>query len=1111
MSFPRKAANRRSTSGGVAPLRARFGLGMTLAAVVGCGDAGSPTPALGDHRHELTSGKGFQSSSTKFTGPHSYAQLGVSLAGLGDVNGDGFEDLAVGAPFYDPFNQALNYGRFYLYFGSAAGLSATKAQIVDGDQQDQYRGNVVRAGDVNGDGYADAFVQGELNTSTLSPPKGEKGVELLLGGPSGLTLSSWKIPLYPTMPRALGGVGDVNGDGRGDVLIHTREFVTSWTQYFSVYAGTATGLSATPLWVYSDTTSITGAGVGDVTGDGFNDLVIGAASCGSPNLKGFWGSAAGFPSSPSWIYSDPDCGPFVGVGAEIERLGDIDGDGYADWAASSNWYAKFDFNGLLKVFRGGATPSTTPAWAKQFPDNVSGQLDVAGVGDAYGDGYADLLVGLSYFFNPHNGSWDPMPPLGRARVYFGSASGLGATESWWAYDESLNANMFASRAVGAGDLTGDGFPEIAIGDRFAELDETKKSQGFAYVYYGAGGPEPVGKVLWNLTAHEPGATKPLAAGERLENPSSFDVRAVGLGTEGRSRIALEVEVKPDAAAFDGTNLAKSAAWSDSGIAGTPLECKLTGLKSNTTYKFRARVVHRPDTAVIARHSRWFSGITLVTDCSAADPDIDGDGECDDKDADDDDDSYLDAADCLPKDPSAHPGATEVLDDGIDQDCSGKDSVTCLSDVDGDGFGSAVPAVGHGGCSAPGVTAVPGDCDDAVAQVHPGAADGPGDGVDQDCDGEDTTDCYTDADGDGFGVKGKIVPASACAGAGQSKVGGDCSDGDENIFPGAVEIPGDGVDQDCTGFDGIVCYFDADADGFGATEAGAFDGDCPFVGMSSSAGDCNDDDPQIFPGSTELAGDGIDQDCDGEDAPGQGDAAPEAGAPFVDGGSDAGDMPGRPEGAGGCGCDLAQTRSPGWKFLVLALALLIARRRSRRSSTRQDGRPRYRPPALALALPFVGALSLQLLGCTPRPSAGEAAPKVELTRAGKTQSLDAAATRALIVRVEKALAVCNFRSDQHANVFGAADPTAVWKEREGRAHLRLSYATDKSVEAVAGRLVFREVLLSVDEPNGPEPALVRGDATGILGLKKCGYDDRLLGCAPELAAHFPRPAACPPGY
>ncbi len=169
---------------------------------------------------------------------------------------------------------------------------------------------------------------------------------------------------------------------------------------------------------------------------------------------------------------------------------------------------------------------------------------------------------------------------------------------------------------------------------------------------------------------------------------------------------------------------------------------------------------------------------------------------------------------------------------------------------------------------------------------------------------------------------------------------------------------------------------------------------------------------------------------------------------------------------------------------------------------------------AVAFAVLCVLASCAFGCTPRPPPGEARsdglPRVELVRAGKPVALDDRATRALVERVEKALAVCNFSSDKHTGVFGSADLSALWKERESRAHLRLTYAADKSVEAVAGKLVFREVLLSVDEPNGPEPALTK-DARGILGLKKCGYDDRMLGCAPELEPHFPRPAACPPGF
>ena len=93
----------------------------------------------------------------------------------------------------------------------------------------------------------------------------------------------------------------------------------------------------------------------------------------------------------------------------------------------------------------------------------------------------------------------------------------------------------------------------------------------------------------------------------------------------------------------------------------------------------------------------------------------------------------------------------------------------------------------------------------------------------------------DADGDGFD--------DIAAG------GTDCDDGDATIFPGATEIPYDGIDQDCDGSD----LTDVDRDGFEADQA---------VGGTP---DCDDTDATVFPGATEILDDGIDQDCDGEDA------------------------------------------------------------------------------------------------------------------------------------------------------------------------------------------------------------------------------------------------------
>jgi hypothetical protein len=162
-----------------------------------------------------------------------------------------------------------------------------------------------------------------------------------------------------------------------------------------------------------------------------------------------------------------------------------------------------------------------------------------------------------------------------------------------------------------------------------------------------------------------------------------------------------------------------------------------------------------------------------------------------------------------------------------------------------------------------------------------------------------------------------------------------------------------------------------------------------------------------------------------------------------------------------------------------------------------------PPSVVVVL----ALALAPSSC--KPTSGDSRPGVELVQTAGPVHLDDEATRVLVERVEKALAVCNFTSEATAEIFGGEDLSALWKTREQGPHLRLRYATPRTIDAVAGKLVMTEALLSVGQPHGPEPALMKGEH-GVVGLKKCGYDDRLLGCAPELAAYFPNPAACPPG-
>ena len=236
----------------------------------------------------------------------------------------------------------------------------------------------------------------------------------------------------------------------------------------------------------------------------------------------------------------------------------------------------------------------------------------------------------------------------------------------------------------------------------------------------------------------------------------------------------------------------------------------------------------------------------------------------------------DRLDCDDGDANRNPGESERGVDGVDQDCDGLE--LCFLDADEDGWGEGSLVPGDLLCAAPGLAVRSGDCDDGNPSAYPGAPEVVGDGVDQSCDTTET--CFQDADDDGYRTSATVVSTDLdCLDgveAASSLPSGDCNDGLVAINPGAVELVGDGVDQNCNGSE--TCFLDGDGDGArtGATVAST-DADCGDGGeaLASAVLDCLDTDHTVFPGASEVVADGVDQDCDGGEScfvDGDGDGA-----------------------------------------------------------------------------------------------------------------------------------------------------------------------------------------------------------------------------------------------
>jgi len=416
-------------------------------------------------------------------------EFGSSVAGAGDVNGDGYADVIVGAPLFDN-NGASNKGAAFVFFGSDSGLAATAAWQAEGDDPfDRFGTSVAGAGDVNGDGYADVIV-GARNFDTDQNLEGAAFV--YFGSASGLsTTADWQAEgdqVSASFGISVAGAGDVNGDGFADVIVGAVFFDNGQDDEGAafMYLGSASGLGTAPAWqAESDQDAAwfgaSVAGAGDVNGDGFADVIVGASLFDNGEANegaafGYLGAASGLVTTAAWqAESDQD---FAGFGDAVAAAGDVNGDGFADLIVGAPQFDNGETNeGAAFVFLGSASGLSTAAdWqAESDQEFANFGSSVAGAGDVNGDGYADVIVGAPFF---DNGETDE----GAAFVFFGSDSGLAATAAWQAEGDDP-FDRFGTSVAGAGDVNGDGFADVIVGaDRF---DNGETDEGAAFLYLGA--------------------------------------------------------------------------------------------------------------------------------------------------------------------------------------------------------------------------------------------------------------------------------------------------------------------------------------------------------------------------------------------------------------------------------------------------------------------------------------------------------------------------------------------------------------------------------------------------------------------------------------------------
>ncbi|MEP7255595.1 MAG: T9SS type A sorting domain-containing protein [Ferruginibacter sp.] len=425
------------------------------------------------------------------------ANFGRSVASAGDINGDGYSDVIIGANFYtDGANNAE--GRAFVYLGSAAGLSVAPVSTPDDADQAsaQFGLSVACAGDVNGDGYSDVIIGAFSYDEVASANEGRAFV--YHGSPEGLSASTVNTPDDADQATAYFGysvasAGDVNSDGYSDVIIGAPQYDDGFSDEGRafVYHGSATGLSATPNAILDDANQALAffgnsvACAGDVNGDGYSDVIVGAwqfddaGNINEGRAYVYHGSATGLNTIPASILDDADqAGAYFGI--SVAGACDVNGDGYSDVIIGAYQYDDdFVNEGVAFVYHGSAsglnaTPNSTLKDANQL--NAQFGYSVAGAGDVNGDGYSDVIIGANLYD-------DTFTNEGVAFVYHGSSTGLSITPNSILDDaDQLNAG-FGISVAGAGDVNGDGYSDVIIGAN--SYDDTFTNEGVAFVYHGS--------------------------------------------------------------------------------------------------------------------------------------------------------------------------------------------------------------------------------------------------------------------------------------------------------------------------------------------------------------------------------------------------------------------------------------------------------------------------------------------------------------------------------------------------------------------------------------------------------------------------------------------------
>jgi hypothetical protein len=555
-------------------------------------------------------------------GDQAQARLGAAAASAGDINGDGYSDLIVGAPGYGG-----GLGRVYVYPGSPHGFDLSGAWYATGDQVNSgFGASVNSAGDLNGDGYADIVIgaygykSGGLSVGAAFVWFGSRTGLGSAGSPATAPWKAYGDQANGFFGRSVGTAGDVNGDGFNDLLVSADGYDNGQTDEGRVYLyyGSPAGLPGSPSWTAESNQAgaffgYSAASAGDVNGDGFSDLLVGASklTSGQQNegaIYAFYGSASGLSAAPDWFVESNQIGAQLGF--SVGTAGDVNGDGYSDVIVSATYYkggstwrnidegGVFVWYGSPAGLRAGDGDLSSADWSA-----VGGQpgaqfgYSAGTAGDINGDGYSEVIVGARGYNNGPDYE-------GKIFIYHGSRSGLSDSARWTAEGDQKEAN-FGHAAAAAGDVNGDGIGDVIVGAPNFDKNASAVNTGQIRVFYG------LGKSILTVRPRQmralytnPLDARPISPQGLSDSEYEIELRLTGVMPLTRQKFKLEWQLAEFGQPFtsEGVKSGASQTWADS---GTEIKVRVGGLAAGKTYHWRVRLIYRSNLLGLAA-SRWYS-------------------------------------------------------------------------------------------------------------------------------------------------------------------------------------------------------------------------------------------------------------------------------------------------------------------------------------------------------------------------------------------------------------------------------------------------------------------------------------------------------------------------